>query len=267
MKQKNKYRKKTPDKNKLFSILQRILGSILGVSLLFAFLLLLSWGLLQGYTWLTNTPYFAVEEIRIQGNKRLQRRQILNKADLSRGGNSLKISIGDIEKNLLDMAWIKEVEVRRKLPDQVSIRIQEKEAVFFLSRKKKIYYTRANGEIISALEANNSVSLPFLYYKKRNAELVEDLLYLQKELSAKNLPFSMAKISWIDFVGEQVVEMFLRDFQILIRMGREKLKSNSRFLGKIWRDLLKRGELGSVKTIRVYANKGWVGFNRQVVAD
>ena len=92
-------------------------------------------------------------------------------------------------------------------------------------------------------------------------------MYLQKELSAKNLPFSMAKISWIDFVGEQVVEMFLRDFQILIRMGREKIKSNSRFLGKIWRDLLKRGELGSVKTIRVYANKGWVGFNRQVVAD
>ena len=265
--QKNRYTNNSSARSGPLTIFRRILGSILGVCCLLVFFALLSWGLLQGYKWITTTSYFAAKNIHIKGNKRLKRDEILDKADLSRGKNLLKISIGEIENKLINNPWIKKVAVRRKLPDEVSINIQEISPVFWVRKGERIFYARANGEIISPVKGESPVSLPLLYYQDGKGKSEQDLLYLKRQLRDKELPFSMAEISWIEFVSNGIVEMFLQDIEVLIKIGRENIKSNCRFLGKIWRDLAKRGELGTVKTIRVYQRKGWVAFNHKVVAN
>ncbi|MFW6414928.1 MAG: cell division protein FtsQ/DivIB [Thermodesulfobacteriota bacterium] len=242
------------------------MGSILGVCTLLLFLAFLSWGLLEGYTWLTTTSYFAIEKIQIKGNNRLEKKEILNKIGLHKGQNALKISIGNIESKLKQIPWIKEVSVKRKLPHSIHVGIKEKKPVFWTRKQKTVFYANKIGGVIAPVTAEDLVSLPLLYTENKNKGLKKDLKELTGQLQQKELPFSMANISWVNFVSGELVEFFLRDFEILIRLGRDRIAGNCRFLGKIWKDLNKREELQGVKTIRVYKNKGWVGFDRQRLA-
>ena len=249
------------------AVFRGIIGSVLGVSILLVFLGFLSWGLLEGYSWLTTTAYFKIDNIRVKGNNRLLKREILNKGKLHPGQNALNISIGDIESNLMQLAWIKEVSVKRKLPDSFFIGIKEKKPAFWTRKKDRIYYANRTGGVIAPVTAKDLVSLPLLYIRDRNKEVKSDLQELTGQLQQKKLPFSTAKISWVNFVSRELVELFLRDFDILIRLGREEINANCRFLGRIWGDLAKRKELKRVKVVRVYNKKAWVGFEQLKVAS
>lgn len=239
----------------------------MGLLLLVAFLFLLSWGLLRGYRWLTTSAYFDIENIEIQGNEHLKKSEILKKANLHRGQNSLKINIEKIKNSLVSMPWTKEVLVKRKLPNEMFIRIREKQPYFWIRTREQIYYAKANGEVIAPLRVKNLVSLPVLYYNKKDSEQKKYLEYLKRQLCNQRRPFSLAQISWIDFLSREILELFLRDFGILIRIGTEKLHSNYKFLKRVWKDLAKRKELSAVETIYIYQNKGWVGFKNQVVSN
>ena len=267
VRQKNKYKNTGRDKFKLLAVFRGIMGSILGVSILLFFLAFLSWGLLEGYSWLTSTSYFGIDTIRLKGNNRLGKNEILNKAKLHPGQNALKISIGDIESNLMRLAWIKDVSVKRKLPDSFFIGINEKKPVFWTRKKDRIYYANRTGGIIAPVTAKDLVSLPLLYFDDRNKEVKNDLQKLTGQLQQKRLPFSTAKISWVNFVSQELVELFLRDFDILLKLGREEINANCRFLSRIWGDLTKRKELKRVKVVRIYNKKAWVGFEQLKVAS
>lgn len=73
------------------------------------------------------TPRFAIEEIVVEGTRRLERNTVLSLAEISRGQNVFALDVEQAEKKLLQSPWIKQVRINRRLPGTVSIELTERE--------------------------------------------------------------------------------------------------------------------------------------------
>lgn len=68
-----------------------------------------------------------LENIEIQGNKVLSKEEIIEVGELSYNRNILQFKLTDIEKNIISHPFIKEVDLKRKLPKTMIITVKERE--------------------------------------------------------------------------------------------------------------------------------------------
>jgi cell division protein FtsQ len=220
--------------------------------------------LLAGYHWMTHSDYFAVQDIEIEGNRRVQESEIASVAEVHRGRNTLDLSISRIESRLSRDPWLRSVSVRRVLPDKLRIRVRERTPCFIKAKGDRLYYADAAGRAIAPVQAEGFESLPQLSMPKkseRNKRTLEELLRL---VSGGRLPFGSSQVAWIHLHSGEIVTIFLQDEALLIKLGTGNLQGNCRALGAVWSDLLERGELGSANRIAVYKRMAWVQYGPAV---
>ncbi len=133
---KNRYKKKTPVKNRAMTLKQsiRILFKstflalmIVGMSLVFIFI----------HDVLTQCDYFKAEAITVEGFQRLTPDQILTTAEIQEGDNLVALNLKMIRKKLLAHPWIAEADIRRTFPGSIDIRIREQEPLAVLDFGKQ----------------------------------------------------------------------------------------------------------------------------------
>lgn len=83
---------------------------------------------------------FLVDKIKVEGNKKVLANKIALFSSIQKGENIFEISTKDAENNIITLPYIKEVEVKRKLPRQVIINVEE--------RKEKIKIKAASSFLI-----------------------------------------------------------------------------------------------------------------------
>ncbi|WP_457570452.1 cell division protein FtsQ/DivIB [Desulfovulcanus sp.] len=229
------------------------LGFIAGISL----------GLIYGYRLVTGSEYFALKQVEINGNKRLTYGEITSSLGLNLGQNILDINIAELQLKLSKNPWVKEVFVRRELPDKIRIAIVERQACFWVKYGHKLFYADQMGKRIAEVLPNRFISLPLLYvdagcrYCAQHKQLLPTIVSL---LDKKMFPFSWQDLGGIHLSRLNRIEFFLENPRLKLSLDMDGILENVHKLNLVWKDLRHRGELNNVDEIRVLKGHVWVGF-------
>lgn len=98
--------------------------------------------------WVYNSPYFPVKQVRIEGDvQRTGGRQLQSVAQQYIRGNIFKADLNGAQEAFAKLPWIDTVSVRRRLPDTVEIKLQERIPV---GRWKESGLIDSNGNLFNA---------------------------------------------------------------------------------------------------------------------
>jgi cell division septal protein FtsQ len=86
----------------------------------------------------TENPDYKLTNIEVQTDGTLQREQILSVANLREGDNIFRVNLARVQQQLQDLPQIDEVEVVRKLPSEIDIRVVERKPVGWITTEKQI---------------------------------------------------------------------------------------------------------------------------------
>lgn len=118
------------------------------------------------YDELLMSPYLAINEVKISGNTKVSRPEILWMAGVNTGDNMLKISAAEIKKGLRRSPWISEVNITRKFPDRLNIEIKERKPVAFINLDS-LYLVDETGVIFKKASMDDDIDLPVITGLKR----------------------------------------------------------------------------------------------------
>ncbi|HEV2841334.1 MAG TPA: FtsQ-type POTRA domain-containing protein [Chthoniobacterales bacterium] len=83
-------------------------------------------------------PDYQLSQINVQTDGTLQREQILKTADLHEGENIFSVNLSQVHDRLQQLPQVDEVQVLRKLPAEIDIRIVERKPVAWITSDKQI---------------------------------------------------------------------------------------------------------------------------------
>lgn len=126
---KNKYSKKAkPASGGLFARRGLMLIVVL-VALSLSLLAVYKLCALTGSLFLSRNDHFTIQTIDMTSDGRLTPSKLMEYADVRPGQNLFALDLGEIEKNLKTVPLIDRVQIKRKLPDTLMIRVIERVAV------------------------------------------------------------------------------------------------------------------------------------------
>lgn len=81
-------------------------------------------------------PDYRVSMIDVQTDGTLAREQVLHAAGVSEGENIFKINLGDVHDRLQQLPQVDEVQVVRRLPAEIDIRLVERKPIAWITSEK-----------------------------------------------------------------------------------------------------------------------------------
>lgn len=85
-----------------------------------------------------DNPDYKLSTIEVQTDGTLQREQILSVADVHEGENIFRVHLARVHERLQELPQVDEVEVVRKLPAEIDIRIIERKPIAWITSEKQI---------------------------------------------------------------------------------------------------------------------------------
>jgi len=85
-----------------------------------------------------DNPDYKLSNIEVQTDGTLQRDQILNVAGLREGENIFQVNLARVHERLQELPQVDEVEVVRKLPAEIDVRIVERKPIGWITNEKQI---------------------------------------------------------------------------------------------------------------------------------
>ncbi|MGI8481277.1 MAG: cell division protein FtsQ/DivIB [Chthoniobacterales bacterium] len=83
-------------------------------------------------------PDYRLSQIEVQSDGTLQRDQILKTADLHEGANIFSINLAQVHDAIQQLPQVDEVQVVRKMPSEIDIRITERRPVAWITPEKQV---------------------------------------------------------------------------------------------------------------------------------
>lgn len=73
-----------------------------------------------------NSELFSVKTIKVKGNKKVETNKIALFSSIQKGENIFKFSTKDAESGIIELPYIKDANLNRKLPNQIVINVEER---------------------------------------------------------------------------------------------------------------------------------------------
>lgn len=105
---------------------------------------------------------FCIKKVEFDGNEQVPEIILLKASGLKYKSSILSQSIIDVKKRLENISWIHSVEVQRKLPDKIYIRVSERTPIAILQSKHKLYLVDSEGIVIEHDGIGNFSNLPIV---------------------------------------------------------------------------------------------------------
>lgn len=121
----------------------------------------LVFGGVKGWSWATTTERFAMRRVVVSGNTRVTEAQVTRLGNLVLGSNLLALDSSSVERALSGHPWVKSVELRRRLPETLSVQLVEHEPVALVSLAD-LYLVDRDGEPFKRAQATEAVDLPLI---------------------------------------------------------------------------------------------------------
>ena len=89
----------------------------------------LCWGAYEVIFYFSTAPRFEVQKLSVSGLKRVGENDVLGKAGFEVGTNVFRVNLDEIRERVEELQWVRHALVERVLPDQIVIKIIEREPV------------------------------------------------------------------------------------------------------------------------------------------
>lgn len=128
-----------------------------------------------------NSEFFNIDKIKVQGNKKISKEKIIHTSLIHLGENIFRISIEDAEENILELPYIKSVDIGRSLPRGIDVHLVEREDKVLVKNISMYYVIDEEGYLLDQIDSNNE-SLPVVFGLKTDKIDVGDNIFLELEL-------------------------------------------------------------------------------------
>ena len=121
----------------------------------------LFWGTYEVISYLRTAPRFEVQKLSVSGLKRVEENQVLAKAGFGVGANVFRVKLDEIRERVEELQWVRHALVERVLPDQIIIKIVEREPIGLARIRGEVYQFDIDAKILDPDPASAS-SFPIL---------------------------------------------------------------------------------------------------------
>ncbi|NLV89175.1 MAG: FtsQ-type POTRA domain-containing protein [Tissierellia bacterium] len=194
-----------------------------------------------------NTDLFIINNIQVIGNNKLSKESIILGSSINIGENILKVRTKDGENNLRNLAYIKDVNIKRKLPKGIIIEIIERKEVFQIKNLSYVALIDEEGYILDILDSENE-NLPLISgFNIENKRIGENLI--ASEDTKLNFEFIeeghalglLSKMKDVDMTDNDNINIELND-GIMVAFGTiNNVKYKLNLLNEILKDIDKKG--------------------------
>ena len=174
------------------------------------------------YKYKTNSIFFPIKQISVEGTKVLNNKDILLNLDYLKGTSIFFINEEGIKDILKKHRFIESFKVKKIYPNTIKFVFTEKEPIAINSQGVKKFYITTNGEYIKFEPIDSLSELPVIFGKKNNF----DLLY--KGLKDINFPINKVK-SYLSFdIGRW--DIILKNDTIIKLSDKDPLKGVKNYM-------------------------------------
>ncbi|APG28881.1 hypothetical protein A7E78_14200 [Syntrophotalea acetylenivorans] len=198
--------------------------------------------------------YFAVTSVRVENSQRLKQEEVLALSDIEQGSNIFDLDLNMIGAKIEENPWVASARVERVFPNEVTIRIQERQPQAIV-RLGYLYYVDIDGEIFKMLDAGDRLDYPLISGIDRqllldNPEQARELLLgalgLLDELSERRV-FSLDQVSELRVTAQEGITLYTYRGGVPVRFGHNGYSTKLDRLERIYREL--RPRLASIDYI------------------
>ena len=150
-----------------------------------------------------NNTFFKIQKIVILNNLLIKEEDILSKINLLYGKNIFLIKGKDIEKSLENLNFLKKIEVKKKYPDTIIIKIFETKPVGILFKDKKQYLLDSSSNLIETGKKMDFAGLPSIIGDDAEKNIINFLDQLEKN----NFPIKNIKNFFYFRIGRWDLEL------------------------------------------------------------
>ncbi|MFZ7104956.1 MAG: cell division protein FtsQ/DivIB [Peptococcaceae bacterium] len=143
----NKYRKKKRQPNRNFKIPTPVIYFLLTAVGLYFFI---------------HSPFFAIKDIKVVGNRLLETEKIVNLSQVKTGQNLMELDKKDIGEKVAVHPFVKEVEIKRRLPNTLEIKIIERDPVGLVVCSDGFIQVSEEGHFLALVNDIGEYSLPVI---------------------------------------------------------------------------------------------------------
>jgi len=216
--------------------------------LLFATLFVFGIAFFKGYFLLINHPYFQIKEIKITGNKRLSKNELLTWINLSPHQSLLSLHLSLLKRRLISHPAIEEVNIYRKWPDKLIISLKEREPVALIYDDAGVLATDKGGFLFHMRDYPN---LPIIKGAYKDRSLLREAINLLIDLKDSSL-----KISELHLDQDLGITFYTNGIEVYLGRGDYERKLCSlhkvlAYLDQIGLEKIKRIDLNRVKKVCV----------------
>jgi cell division protein FtsQ len=215
----------------------------------------------ETYHRLSNSDFFQITSLKIEGNRMTSKEQIaaLSKVDIH--SNLMAIKVSEVKSLLESHPWIAGVDISRDWPNRLVITVKEKKPVALLSRDSGLFYLDNKGMIIAAAAPSQELDFPvitglnnFSFNPAGGNQVPESLqqcMTLLKLADRNNIILPEQNISEIHISRNEELILYLLERAFPIYLGKDGDISTRYYrLVKVLRDLYKSKEFSEVSYIR-----------------
>jgi len=152
-----------------------------------------------------STPLFNITNISIINNNKISADTIYELSGLQIGNNIYKLSKKQIQQNIKQNPYIESVQIKRKLPSEVEISVQERQATYLLEIGNGFMAINNQGYMLEIEEANGLPILTGFLTKTENIiegqrmeeedlERLETVLKIMDSISLNGITEKVTKI-------------------------------------------------------------------------
>lgn len=164
-----------------------------------------------------NTDFFIIDNIKVLGNNKISEDIIISASSINFEENIFKISTRNGKKNIENLSYIKEVEIKRKFPKGISIEIIERKEIIQIKEISSYVLIDINGYILDIVDVQNE-KLPLFFgfnieNKKAGDNVFDEIEDDEKKgfiLESESIKI-LHKMKEIDMVDNNNVNILLND--------------------------------------------------------
>jgi cell division septal protein FtsQ len=106
------------------------------------------WALYIAISYMGAAPRFEVKKLSVSGLRRVEENQVIAKAGFGVGTNVFKVNLPEIRKRVEELQWVRHAIVQRVLPDQIIIKVIERDPIGLARIQGEIYQFDIDGKIL-----------------------------------------------------------------------------------------------------------------------
>ena len=220
-------------------------------------------GLVVLYHQLLTSSLFCIKDIdniELEGAKRLSRSLVLEQSKVGPGASLLAIRPGQVERALMTHPWIAKAEVSRRWPNNLHLKIQERDPVALVQFGEELLYMDRQGMIFKPLSPGDPHNFPvitgltpeqFRHPAGDLPQIMTQTFQLMDVLKKTSPPLNLENISEIHVDLERGFTLYANGVGVALDLGFQEHSDKLQKFAQLWPVLVQKGFMTKVGRINL----------------